>query len=78
MEEARTIWFNDHNNDQDKRALVFYVHKIIELFSCGLAGAAEGFNTASRLLLGSVNHVDKMIYKKATMNTEEDIKEVTK
>ena len=32
MEEAITAWFDDHNNDQEKGAFVFHVHKINGVF----------------------------------------------
>ena len=49
IEEGTTTWFDDHNNDQERREFVFYLHEMNELLLCGLARAAEDFNTASCL-----------------------------
>ena len=78
IEEATTTWFDDHNNNQERREFVFYVHEMNELLLCGLARAAEDFNTASCRQLASVDYVNKNNYEKSTMNMADDIKEVKK
>ena len=76
IDEATTTWFDDHNNDQEKREFVFYLHDMFMLLLCGLARAAEDFNTATCLQLDTVQHAPKEDYEKATMNMADDIKEV--
>ena len=78
INEAMTTWFDEHNNDHEKREFVFFLHKIFMLFLRGLALAAEDFNTASCLQLNTVDHAEKEEYEKATMNMADDIREVKK
>ena len=78
MEKSTSTWFDEYNDDQQKRAFVFYAHEITECFLCNMAAAAEGFNTVSCLLLGSADNLEEKDYEKATMNIAEDILEIKK
>ena len=78
IKEGTTTWFDDHNNNQERREFVFYLNEMNELLLCGLARAAEDFNKASCLQLALIQHVDKNDYEKVTMNMADDIKEVKK
>ena len=78
MEKSTSTWFDEYNDDQQKRAFVFYAHEITECFLCNMVAAAEGFNTVSCLLLGSADNLEEKDYEKATMNIAEDILEIKK
>ena len=51
---------------------------MIELLLFGMARAADSFNTASCLQLGSVENIALTDYEKAIMNMVDDIKETKK
>ena len=78
INEATTTWFDKHNNDHEKREFLFFLHEMFMLLLCGLAWAAEDFNTALCLQLNTVEHAAKEEYEKATMNMADDIREVKK
>ena len=77
IDETTTTWFDEYNNDHEKREF-FSLHEMCMLLLCGLARTAEDFNTASCLQLGTVDHVAKNEYERATMNMADGIKEVKK
>ena len=37
IEEPTTTWFDDHNNDNEKREFTFFIHEMNKLLLCGMA-----------------------------------------
>ena len=78
IEEETTDWYTENNDTSEKQEFVFFLHEMTELLCCGMARAAEDFNTASCLQIGSVENVDLTDYEKATMNMSDYIKDLNK
>ena len=57
IEEETTDWYTENNDTSEKQEFVFFLHEMTELLCCGMARAAEDFNTASYLQLDSVENI---------------------
>jgi len=78
LELATIKWFQNENNDVQKRECILCLHGIKETLMCGMASAAEEFETASLLRKNTTENMSKKDYESALVGAAAEFDDLKK